>query len=439
MSRTRTALRLALGAGLGLLAFAAPASAATLQVEQSAGHDYLRYAAAPGETNDLRVAPAPAGRLDFKDGGAVITSAGTACTQVSAHELRCRADAAPTLAISLGDRDDRLVIDANKPAVVGGDAGNDHLTGGPGDEGLWGGTGDDVLDGRGGADLLAGQEGTDTVRYADRTAPVSVSLVYGAIGTEGQAGEGDTVASDVERVVGGSGADSLTGNDGPNLLDGGPGADTIVGGGGADDLRGGPGADTLRSRDGAVDKVDCGGEADAVDADAIDKVSGCEATAPGAPAPGVPAPGAPGSPGTPASPFSSPFGSLTLPAKPVTLHGSHITLTVVCPEGTPGGTCTGAITLERAAGAKSRAAASRRTKRRGARVGAQDYAVRAGHRSGVRVRISRVERRRIGRRGTDRVNVYLRRTKRARQATRIGTLKVHASRRTKRHPASRGS
>jgi hypothetical protein len=437
MSRTRSAVRLALGAGLGLLAFAAPASAATLQVEQSAGHAYLRYAAAAGETNDLRVATVPGGRLDFKDGGAVITSAGTACTQVSAHELRCRADAAPTLAISLGDRDDRLVIDANKPAVVGGDAGNDHLTGGPGDEGLWGGTGDDVLDGRGGADLLAGQEGTDTVRYADRTAPVSVSLVYGDIGTEGQAGERDTVASDVERVVGGSGADSLTGNDGPNLLDGGPGADTIVGGGGADDLRGGAGADTLRSRDGAVDNVDCGGQADAIDADAIDKVSDCEATAPSASAPGAPAPGA-GAPGTPASPFSSPFGSLTLPAKPVTLHGGHITLTVVCPEGTPGGTCTGAITLERA-GSPRRAAASRRTKRRGARVGAQDYAVRAGHRSGVRVRISRVERRRITRRGSDRVNVYLRRTKRARQATRIGTLKVHASRRTKRHPASRGS
>jgi hypothetical protein len=262
---------------------------------------------------------------------------------------------------------------------------------------------------------------------------VTVDLAAGDFGTEGQAGEHDTVASDVERVVGGSGADSLTGNDGANLLDGGPGPDTIVGGGGADELRGGPGADTLRSRDGAVDSVDCGGESDAVDADAIDRVSHCE-TAAAAPAPGLPALGG-GTQGTPGTAFTLPFGSIALPVKPLTLHAGYVTLTVTCPADTPGGTCTGAITLERATHPRRhRAAASRRTKRRGPRIGAQDYAVRAGHRKGVRVRISRVERRRLTRQGSDRVNVYLRRTKRAHKATRVGTLKVHASRRTKRHP-----
>src|SRR5205085_313831 len=53
MSRTRTAVRLALGSCLGVLALAAPASAATLGVDHEGASSYLHYVAAPGETNHL--------------------------------------------------------------------------------------------------------------------------------------------------------------------------------------------------------------------------------------------------------------------------------------------------------------------------------------------------------------------------------------------------
>ena len=50
--------------------------------------------------------------------------------------------------------------------------------------------------------------GNDTASYADRTASVIVDLTQTTSGTEGQAGERDTVASDVENVVGGGGNDT---------------------------------------------------------------------------------------------------------------------------------------------------------------------------------------------------------------------------------------
>ena len=51
---------------------------------------------------------------------------------------------------------------------------------------------------------------------------------------------------------------------------------TLDGGPGADVLRGGAGADRLEVRDGGTDGAACGGGADAVVADTIDSVSGCE-------------------------------------------------------------------------------------------------------------------------------------------------------------------
>jgi hypothetical protein len=89
------------------------------------------------------------------------------------------------------------------------------------------------------------------------------------------------------------------------------------------------------------------------------------------------------------------------------------------------------ISLERFARNDGKAKSSRRTKRF-SRVADKAYAVRAGKKSRVRVRISSAGRRAIKRAGSLRVKVYLRRTKRAHRATRIGTLKVRASRRTKR-------
>jgi RTX calcium-binding nonapeptide repeat (4 copies) len=468
MNRTRLALAVGVSL-LGVAAAPAASNAATLAPTTVDGVDYIGFAAAPGERNTLQVRSGPAGTVAFVDAGATIDATAPACVEISAHEARCADGLVPALSISLGDGDDRLTVDVDKRGVLDGGAGDDSLTGGAGDEKLSGAGGDDVLDGRGGADLLSGQDGRDTVRYAGRTAPVSVDLATLTLGSEGQAGEHDTVTADNESVVGGNGADTLTGNALANVLDGGAGNDTLdgnngddtvlggagndavdggagndmvdggagndrtTGGAGADDVRGGPGSDVLRGRDGIVDRLDCGPDGDAVDADDGDRVAGCETGTPVFPAaPATPLP----------TPFSFLYGVFKLPSTAVTLEHGHVTLTVICPAETPVGRCSGVISLERfghgaPAKGKAKARSSRRTRR--FRVGEKSYAVRAGRKAKVRVRISSAGRREINRTGTARLKVLLRRTKRARKATRIGTLKVHASRRTKRRPARSAS
>ncbi len=463
LAATGRSRRLALAVGLTLAAVAAtPAAshAATLGPATVEGVDSIAYTAGNGEANQLQVRPGPSGFIAFVDAGATIDAPDPVCVEISAHEAHCTAALVPALALQLGDGNDRASVDVDIDGLLSGGTGDDTLTGGSGDERLNGGSGNDVLDGRLGADVLSGQDGSDTVRYAGRTAPVVVNLATVALGEEGQIGEGDTVTPDNESVIGGSGADELSGNAAANILDGGAGSDTVEGGNGndsvlggaghdavdgglgndvvdggagndrvtggtgADDLRGGAGADTLRARDGAPDSLDCGADGDAADADAVDTVSGCES---GAPAP-VLAPVTPASPA--ATPFSFIYGVFKLPSAPVVLEKGRVTLSVSCPAATPLGRCSGVLSLERFGKQSKKAKASRRTRR--FRAGEQSYAVRAGKKTKVRVRLSSVTRREVNRSGTARLKVLLRRTKRAKRSTRIGTLKVQASRRTKR-------
>lgn len=164
--------------------------------------------------------------------------------------------------------------------VVRGGGGPDVLNDGLGDDQLFGDDGDDVLDGSFGADRVAGGAGQDTVTYATRNAPLTI--IIGGAEPAGEAGEGDTVAGDIEAVIGGHAADRLVGNSSDNLLVGGPGADVLLGGRGNDELDGGRGADVLTggrgtdtivggagpdriaARDGARDDVQCGGGRDRV-------------------------------------------------------------------------------------------------------------------------------------------------------------------------------
>jgi Ca2+-binding RTX toxin-like protein len=123
-------------------------------------------------------------------------------------------------------------------ALVGGSVAN-VLIGGPGHDSLDGDAANDVLDGGTGDDELTGGAGTDTVTYATRTQPVTASL--DGVQNDGEAGESDDIHSDVETLIGGSGADTLTGS---------PLADTLSGGGGNDTLRGDLGTDILNGDDG---------------------------------------------------------------------------------------------------------------------------------------------------------------------------------------------
>ena len=121
------------------------------------------------------------------------------------------------------------------PNTIDGRGGDDTLIG------LGGG---DILDGGTQADNMVGGAGPDTVTYASRVSPVNVNL--SVVNGDGEAGENDNVAADIETVIGGSSSDNLTGTSGTQTLEGGNGSDTLNGGPGvtSDTLLGGAARDT---------------------------------------------------------------------------------------------------------------------------------------------------------------------------------------------------
>ncbi|MDP9402359.1 MAG: fibronectin type III domain-containing protein [Actinomycetota bacterium] len=188
---------------------------------------------------------------------------------------------------------------------ITGGKGNDSLTGTGAANVISGGAGDDTESGLGGddtftegttangSDSLNGGDGTgDLVDYSTR----STSLVVTIDGTsgDGELGENDNVAVDVENLNGGSGNDTITGSSSANTLTGNAGTDTLNGGTGDDTFKEGSapnGADTLNgdsplgaivgggndtvdysARTSAV-TVDLDGNADDGDADEKDNVS----------------------------------------------------------------------------------------------------------------------------------------------------------------------
>jgi Ca2+-binding RTX toxin-like protein len=120
---------------------------------------------------------------------------------------------------------------------IWGQAGSDSLFGCGGDDGVVGGRGGDSLRGDAGADRLRGGDGRDRANYWERTAPLSVSIDLEQ--NDGEIGENDLVAPDVEDVSGGHGDDVLVGSAVANLLLAGPGSDVVRAGGGNDRIWGG--------------------------------------------------------------------------------------------------------------------------------------------------------------------------------------------------------
>ncbi len=137
-----------------------------------------------------------------------------------------------------GEAGENDLVGSDVEGIYGGEA-NDTLTGNAGPNLLRGYGGNDVIDGGAGADTIAGGAGTDTVTYAPRTAAVTVR--FDGKNNDGEAGENDSIASDVENITGGAGDDTLVGDAGNNTIDGGPGNDYIEPGKGADVIIGGAG------------------------------------------------------------------------------------------------------------------------------------------------------------------------------------------------------
>lgn len=136
-----------------------------------------------------------------------------------------------------------IVIGSSAADTIWGSEGDDTLSGGGGNDSILGGDGTDVLSGGAGNDTLNGQNGTDTVDYSYASAAWTINLA--AASAQGTSGSETDTISNVENVIGGTGADNVTGTSSANLLAGNDGADTISGSGGNDTLQGGAGDDRL--------------------------------------------------------------------------------------------------------------------------------------------------------------------------------------------------
>jgi Ca2+-binding RTX toxin-like protein len=188
-------------------------------------------------------------------------------------------------------------------------AGIENLTGGSGVDSLTGSQNANVLIGGPGPDVLCGREGVDTVDYSGRRRHVSVTLdsplppgthdnlsltvcpgtpdARDCVANDGNdedlnraTGERDCVGQDIERIIGGSGNDTLVGSDrepyadsspgnvprGDNILIGGGGDDLLDGRGGPDVFEGGDGNDTVTYGDHQVGAVTYRGRTDPVEA-----------------------------------------------------------------------------------------------------------------------------------------------------------------------------
>lgn len=156
-----------------------------------------------------------------------------------------------------GSGDDSLTGDSGDNVLRGG-AGDDTLVGGTGDDTMYGDEGDDTFDeaaAASGADVMYGGAGTDVADYSARTNDLDISIDN--IADDGEAGELDSVRTDVENIICGAGDDTVVGSSVANVITAGAGDDTVSGGAGddtfvegsatsgADSFNGGAGMDTV--------------------------------------------------------------------------------------------------------------------------------------------------------------------------------------------------
>lgn len=141
-----------------------------------------------------------------------------------------------------GDFNDTITGNTLNNVLNGGD-GDDTLAGLTGDDTVNGDAGDDVINedaAANGADILNGGSGGpevvgDTLNYGARTTDITIKAGGGAV--SGASGEKDTVGTDFENYVTGSGNDTLVGGAGNESFNPGSGTNTVDGdGGGADFL-----------------------------------------------------------------------------------------------------------------------------------------------------------------------------------------------------------
>lgn len=204
----------------------------------------------------------------------------------------------PVVEVYLGDGND--IGHSGNTLGVGrlvrqyGEEGDDGLSGDVSIDYLYGGPGNDIMapDGLGRysaavfspGDVVSGGDGIDTVQVKGYSA-VGIRVTLDGVADDGELAadgvtsrDGDSYLADVENVIGATNtSNQVVGSDLANSIkienDSG---DRVDGRGGADTIWTGGGADTIMARDGVADTIDCGEDVDAVVADEIDVLTGCE-------------------------------------------------------------------------------------------------------------------------------------------------------------------
>ncbi|HEY1357134.1 MAG TPA: calcium-binding protein [Thermoleophilaceae bacterium] len=323
------------GCVVAMLVLPAAAQAASVrlvdQTDERSGitSSEVVYDATPGEAN--RVDAAYDGTRFVTVTDAVAITPGRGCTRPNPAvptSARCEITAeggSAGITVNAGDGNDFARVTGDAGSLRGGD-GNDELivlgdrasdfTGGPGNDHIVGGDGFDVIDegaSASGSDFIEGGGGDDQVLYSHRRNKIHADLSGDA--GDGELGENDRIARDVETLVGGHADDRLTGNSGPNALLGGGGSDILEGagaadllaagdsefgpsrshthdrlnggsgrdellgsagpnrlsgGGGADEIAAAGGNDRISDRDGKLDAISCGRGRDRVRLDGFD-------------------------------------------------------------------------------------------------------------------------------------------------------------------------
>ncbi|MFI6073333.1 calcium-binding protein [Actinoplanes sp. NPDC051343] len=226
----------------------------------------LKYDTLPGFNDQVTVFASDLALVVTNPGSTM--TAGPGCTLVNTHQARC--DTAFSVSVRSLDGDDTIT---NATAIAS------LLRGGDGNDRIFGGTGDDVLVGGFGGDLLQGGPGFDTADYSEVSNRLGIRAdLDGATGDDGSSEDGpagarDTIAADVENLVGTHADDMLIGNTGPNVIDGSGGHDQVQGLGGDDALT----ADGGGSIDGGAGSDQCTSDLRLVP-NAPDRFAGCEHT-----------------------------------------------------------------------------------------------------------------------------------------------------------------
>ncbi len=132
----------------------------------------------------------------------------------------------------------------NKPTILNGGPGNDHISGGAKNDVIIGGSGNDRMWGTNGNDTIWCGTGHDRAYGGSGT-----DRLYGNSGQDylsgGSGNDRIDGGENADRLFGGSGSDLLLGNSGNDEISGSSGSDYLFGGSGDDYLNGGTGRDQL--------------------------------------------------------------------------------------------------------------------------------------------------------------------------------------------------